>query len=45
MPTKWCILILLLAAAAVLALCGGAAWLTPAELLLRENEKPEEEKS
>ena len=33
MPIKWCILILLLAAAAVLALCGGAAWLTPAELL------------
>ena len=33
MPIKWCTPILLLAAAAALALCGGAEWFTPEELL------------
>jgi len=36
MPIKWTFLMLLLAAAAVLGLCGGAAWFTPAELLSPE---------
>ena len=33
MPIKWCMLMMLLAAAAALALCGGAEWFTPEELL------------